>query len=79
MNLGLVFSRLEPLAVLQIEKEKQIYIGTLSETPFLTLRPQPGVPVLTPLIRRSHTKPGRDNCDSSAAWPLFVSVHIPLQ
>lgn len=63
---------------LHIEKKrKKIHIETLSETPFLTLRPQAGVPVLTPLIRRSHTKPGRDNCDSSAACPsLSLSTFL---
>lgn len=81
MNLRLVFLHLEPLAVYRLKKKKKkrkkIHIGTLSETPFLTLRPQTGVPVLTPLIRRSHTKPGRDNCDSSAACPsLSLSTFL---
>lgn len=47
------------------------------ETPFLTLLPHPCVPVLTPLIRRSHTKPGRDNDDSFVASPsLSLSTFL---
>lgn len=54
------------------------------ETPFRKLLQHPCVPVLTPLISRSYTKPGRDNDDSFVAYPslspsTFLSSERQLQ